>query len=120
VDEAEGLVMRQVAAFRAWQEGRAAVPAIVDLRKRAERYREIELARARGRLARGEEPGTVLEALARALTNKFLHHPSQALARAGEAERERLMRAFESLFPEEADPALPEAEDKPPQAKGAA
>jgi glutamyl-tRNA reductase len=101
VDEAETLVARQVAAFRAWQEGRAAVPAIVNLRRRADRYRETELARARGRLAKGEDPSAVLEGLARGLTNKFLHHPSQALTRAGEAERERLMRAFESFFPEE-------------------
>src|SRR5258706_14828844 len=56
VDEAETLVAQQVAAFRAWQEGRAAVPAIVDLRRRAERYREGELARARGPLARGDDP----------------------------------------------------------------
>jgi glutamyl-tRNA reductase len=101
VDEAETLIARQVAAFRAWQEGRAAVPAIVDLRRRADRYRENELARARGRLARGDDPASVLEALARGLTNKFLHSPSQALTRAGEAERERLMRAFEILYPEE-------------------
>ena len=119
-DEAEGMVVRQVAAFRAWQEGRAAVPAIVDLRRRVDRYRENELARARGRLARGDDPAEVLEALSRGLANKFLHHPSQALAGAGEAERERLMRAFESLFPEEADPAAPQAEDPPPKAKGAA
>lgn len=104
-DEAERLVAQSVAAFRAWQEGRAAVPAIVGLRKRADQYRETELARARGRLARGDDPAEVLESLARGLTNKFLHHPSQALARAGESERERLMRAFESLFPEEVEPA---------------
>jgi glutamyl-tRNA reductase len=101
VDEAETLVARQVAEFRAWQEQRAAVPAIVDLRRRVDRYRELELARARGRLARGDDPAQVLEALARGLTNKFLHHPSQSLTRAGAAERERLMRALEAMFPEE-------------------
>jgi glutamyl-tRNA reductase len=117
-DEAETLVARQVAAFRAWQESRAAVPAIVDLRRRAERYREYELARARGRLARGDEPAAVLEALARGLTNKFLHSPSQALTRAGEAERERLMRAFEMLFPEESgNEAGPETAEREPRAK---
>ena len=101
VDEAETLVARQVAEFRAWQEQRAAVPVIVDLRRRVDRYREIELARARGRLAKGEDPAAVLESLARGLTNKFLHHPSQSLTRAGAAERERLMRALEVMFPEE-------------------
>jgi glutamyl-tRNA reductase len=103
VDEAETLVARQVAEFRAWQEGRAGVPAIIDLRRRVDRYREIELARARGRLAKGEDPAAVLESLARGLANKFLHHPSQSLTRAGSAERERLMRALEALFPDEGE-----------------
>jgi glutamyl-tRNA reductase len=101
VDEAETLVARQVAEFRAWQEGRAGVPAIIDLRRRVDRYREIELARARGRLAKGDDPAAVLESLARGLANKILHHPSQSLTRAGGAERERLMRALEVLFPDE-------------------
>ena len=111
-DEAETLVAKQVAAFRAWQEGRAGVPAIVDLRRRVDRYREVEVARARGRLAKGEDPAQVLEGLARGLTNKFLHHPSQSITRAGPAERDRLLRALEALFPEE-----PEA---PGEAAGAA
>lgn len=110
VDEAETLVARQVAAFRAWQEGRTAVPAIVEARRRLDRYRELELTRARGRLARGEDPGTVLEGLARALTNKFLHSPSQALTRSSGAEREKLMGAFETLFPEDASAGSEEAE----------
>ena len=98
--EAESIVERQVAEFREAQGARAAVPAIVELRRRAEQYREAELAKARGRLARGEDPGAVLEALARGLANKFLHHPSQALARAGDGEREALSRAIEILYPE--------------------
>ena len=106
VAEAEVLVERQVAAFREWQGARAAVPAIVDLRRRADQYREAELAKAKGRLARGEEPLDVLEALARGLANKFLHHPSLALSQAAEEEREALARAIERLYPEpqERDP----------------
>ncbi len=41
-----------------------------------------------------------LEALATGLANKFLHHPSQALSRAGESEREALERAIEALYPD--------------------
>jgi glutamyl-tRNA reductase len=98
--EAEGLVAKQVTAFRAWLDSRAAVPAIVELRRRADQYREAELTRARARLAKGEDPGAVVEALAKGLANKFLHHPSQALSRAGQVEREELMRAIEVLYPE--------------------
>ena len=98
--EAEALVEREVHAFRAMQKTRAAAPAIVELRRRAEEYREAELARARARLAKGEDPAKVLESLAKGLANKFLHHPSQALSQASEAEREHLVRAIERLFPE--------------------
>jgi glutamyl-tRNA reductase len=120
VDEAETLVARQVAAFRAWQEGRAGVPAIVELRRRVDRYREIELARARGRLAKGDAPTEVLDALSRALANKFLHHPSQSITRAGAAERERLLRALEVLFPEEASESPDSGIDRSTRPKGAA
>jgi glutamyl-tRNA reductase len=107
VVEAEAIVDTQVAAFREWHGARAAVPAIVELRRRADQYREAELARARARLARGDDPAAVLEALAKGLANKFLHHPSQALSRARDGEREQLVRAIEVLYPEveAADPA---------------
>ncbi len=98
--EAEAIVIQQVAVFRAWQDARAAVPAIVELRRRADQYREAELARARHRLARGDDPADVMEALAKGIANKFLHHPSQALSKAADGERETLMRAIEALYPE--------------------
>jgi glutamyl-tRNA reductase len=120
VDEAETLVARQVAEFRAWQEGRAGVPAIVELRRRVDRYREIELARARGRLAKGEDPAAVLEALSRGLANKFLHHPSQQLTRAGGAERDRLLRALEVLFPDEPQAQADDREERAARPKGGA
>ena len=98
--EAEVIVSREVEVFRAWQGSRSAVPAIVELRRRADQYREAELARAKQRLARGDDPAAVMEALAKGLANKFLHHPSQALSRAPETERENLMRAIETLYPQ--------------------
>jgi glutamyl-tRNA reductase len=100
VAEAEAIVERQVLLFREWQGARAAVPAIVELRRRADEYREAELAKARSRLARGDDPVAVIEALAKGLANKFLHHPSQALSRAADGEREALARAIEILYPE--------------------
>jgi glutamyl-tRNA reductase len=105
VAEAEAIVERQVELFREWQGARAAVPAIVELRRRADEYREAELAKARARLARGDDPAAVVEALAKGLANKFLHHPSQALSRAADEEREALTRAIEILYPEPEAPA---------------
>jgi len=101
--EAEAIVAAQVEAFRAKSAARAAAPAIVELRKRADEYREIELARARTRLARGDDPGHVIEGLAKGLANKFLHHPSNALSRAADGEREALARAIEILYPQAAE-----------------
>lgn len=109
VAEAETLVERRVGMFREWQGARAAVPAIVELRRRADAYRETELAKAKGRLARGDDPAVVIEALAKGLANKFLHHPSQALSRAVDGEREALTRAIEVLYPE-VDPGDPPRE----------
>jgi glutamyl-tRNA reductase len=100
VAEAESIVESQVRAFREWQGTRAAAPAIVELRRRADQYREAELAKAKARLARGDDPASVIDSLARGLANKFLHHPSQALSRASEGEREQLARAIETLYPE--------------------
>ena len=106
VADAEAIVEAQVQAFRDLQSARAAAPVIVELRRRADQYREGELAKAKQRLARGDDPAQVLESLARGLANKFLHHPSQALSRAPESEREALARAIETLYPEveERDP----------------
>ena len=100
ITQAEAIVSKHVQAFRAWQGARAAAPAIVELRRRADQYRDAELARAKARLAKGDDPAVVLEALAKGLANKFLHHPTQALSRAPESEREILMRAIERLYPE--------------------
>ncbi len=100
VTEAEAIVERQVEAFQAWLKARGAVPAIVQLRAKADEYRAAELAKAKARLAKGEDPARVLEGLAAGLVNKILHHPTQALNRAAEGERDSLVRAVEILFPD--------------------
>jgi glutamyl-tRNA reductase len=105
--EAEAIVTQQVEAFRAWQGARSAVPAIVELRRKADAYRETELAKAKSRIARGEDPAAVLEAFAKGLTNKFLHHPMQALTSADEDERAALERAIGRLYPDADEPRDP-------------
>ena len=102
LDQAERIVEREVAEFRLREQSRAAAPAIVGLRRRADQYREAELAKARARLSKGDDPAAVLEALARGLANKFLHHPSQALSHAAEGDRDALSRAIELLYPDSA------------------
>jgi len=101
--EAEAIVEREVDAFCVWTSARGAAPAIVELRRKAQEYQDIELAKARARLVKGDPPEKVLEALAKGLANKFLHHPSQALSKAPAAERAALERAIEILYPQVED-----------------
>ena len=60
--------------------------------------RAAELERAKRLLANGAPVEQVLDQLARGLTNKFLHAPTQALNQAGEAERAELLALFQSVY----------------------
>ncbi|TAM43759.1 MAG: glutamyl-tRNA reductase [Gammaproteobacteria bacterium] len=80
--EAEKIIDVQVLNFMHWIRGLDAVPTIRALREQADAVRERELKRARAMLARGADPEKVLAQLARALTNKFTHAPTDALRHA--------------------------------------
>ncbi len=82
VVQAEAIITDQVSHFLHWVEARDAVPAIRALRSRADAVRQAELERAVARLARGEDPHAVLEALSQGITNKLMHGPTQFLNRA--------------------------------------
>lgn len=74
------------------------MPPIDRIRSHAEHHCEIELAAARRRLARGEDPLRVIEALSAGLANKLLHPPIRALNRAAGAEGKEMARALASLY----------------------
>ena len=98
VVQAEEMIAAQVESFLRWLEGRAVVPTITALHGHHDQLRVAELERARKLLAGGATPDQVLEALARGLTNKFLHAPMQALNQAGDAERAELVAMFEHIY----------------------
>jgi glutamyl-tRNA reductase len=104
VADAEKIIDQRVGEFIDWLAKRASVPAIQTLRNRAEEYRQVELLRAQKMLARGDDPARVLEQFSQGLTNKFLHHPMQALNRASPPEREDLARALARLYPDATRP----------------
>jgi glutamyl-tRNA reductase len=83
VAQAEAIIENRVDAFMHWLSARRAVPAIRALHARAESVKRAELERARRLLARGDDPGAVLEALANGLSAKFLHAPTQLLQQSG-------------------------------------
>jgi glutamyl-tRNA reductase len=103
VREAEAMIATQAESFLRWLEGRAVVPTITALHGHHEALRVAELDRAKRLLANGTPPDQVLEQLARGLTHKFLHGPTQALNQAGEAERAELLALFQRVYhlPEE-------------------
>jgi glutamyl-tRNA reductase len=98
VAQAEALIAVQAESFLRWLEGRSVVPTITALQGHHDQLRAAELERARRALANGTPPEQVLEALARGLTNKFLHGPTQALNQAGDAERAELVAMLERIY----------------------
>ena len=98
VAQAEAIIETRVQSFMHWIDSRSVVPLIRDLHESSEALRMIELERARKLLARGEDIETVLEALSKGLTAKFLHGPQQALHNAQGDERARLAALLPQLF----------------------
>ena len=98
VREAEAMIAVQAESFLRWLEGRAVVPTITALHGHHEALRAAELERAKRLLANGTPADQVLEQLARGLTHKFLHGPTQALNEAGEAERAELLAMLQRVY----------------------
>ncbi len=74
------------------------MPTITALHGHHDTLRAAELDRALKALRNGSTPEQVVEQLARGLTNKFLHAPTQALNTAGDAERAELVALFERIY----------------------
>jgi len=98
VTQAEAMIATQAERFVRWLEGRTVVPTITALQGHHEELRAAEFERVKKLLASGVPPEQALELLARGLTNKFLHAPTQALNQAGDAERAQLVAMFEKIY----------------------
>ncbi|WP_372523854.1 glutamyl-tRNA reductase [Sulfuricaulis sp.] len=96
--EAEKIIDTQVVDFMRWVKSLDAVPTIRAIRESADALREAEVERARRRLAHGEDPAKVIEQLARALTNKFTHAPTDVLRKADHDGNGALLEAARRLF----------------------
>ncbi|ALM85110.1 glutamyl-tRNA reductase [Bordetella sp. N] len=99
VVQAESIIESRVQNYMHWLQTRAVVPVIQDLHAAADDVRAAELDRARRMLARGESPEAVLEQLAHALTQKYLHAPLAALNRSEGDDRTQLLAMVPRLFP---------------------
>ena len=98
VAQAEAIIETRVQSFMHWIDDRAVVPVIQSLQENSEALRLLELDRARKMLARGEDIDTVLEALSKGLTAKFMHGPQHALRQAHGEERAQLAEILPQMF----------------------
>jgi len=102
VAQAEAIIDAGVQSFLHWMDQRdpagGVVPLIQQLGAQADEWRAIELARARKRLARGEDLDAVLDALSRGLTQKMLHGAMAELNATDPAHREQTSDAIARLF----------------------
>ena len=102
VAQAEAIIDAGVQSFMHWIDQRdpagGVVPLIQQLNAQADAWRATEIARARKRLAKGEDIDAVLEALSRGLTQKMLHGALAELHGADPAHREQTTQAIERLF----------------------
>ena len=105
VAQAEQMIADQTDHFLRWLEGRSVVPTIAALHGHHDELRSVELDRARRMLAGGASTEQALEALARGLTNKFLHAPLSALNAAGDAERAELIAVLQRIYRLDEPPA---------------
>ena len=96
--EAEKIIDTRVVDFMQWVKSLDAVPTIRALRESADALRESEVEHARQRLAHGDDPAKVIEHLARALTNKFTHTPTDVLRKADHEGNKALLEAARRLF----------------------
>ena len=92
------MIAEQAQRFLRWLEGRSVVPMIAALHGYHDQLRASEVERARRLLATGASAEQVVEALARGLTNKFVHAPIQALNKAGDAERAELLALLHRVY----------------------
>jgi len=116
-EEAEHLIEAGAAEFMHHLRSLNAVSVLRQFREQAEATRDQEVAKALKALERGNSPEQVLQAMARALTNKFLHHPSVQVRKAsaeGRLEVSDWLRELHQLPPEDAGISLMKSEKLPP------
>ena len=93
--EAEKIVEDQTLQFMHWFNNLQSIPTIRQLRDQTHTITSSELATAKKRLLAGDDPEQVLEQFAHALSQKFMHTPTESLRRNHD---EALLLATRQLF----------------------
>lgn len=102
VAQAEVIINASVSSFMHWLDQRdpakGVVPLIQQINAQADTWRQVEMARARKLLARGEPIDAVLEALSKGLTQKMLHGTLAELHAGDQATRAATAETVSRLF----------------------
>ena len=102
VAQAEAIIDAGVQSFMHWVDQRdpagGVIPLIQQLNAQADEWRATELARARKRLAKGEDIDAVLEGLSRGLTQKMLHGAMAELRGGDAAHRNQATHVVARMF----------------------
>lgn len=98
--EAEKIVDSHSQQFMHWFNNLQSIPTIRQLRDRTRLMTGAELETAKKRLQAGDDPAVVLEHFAHALSQKFMHHPTESLRQKHD---EDLLAATRELFGLDAD-----------------
>jgi glutamyl-tRNA reductase len=99
VSQAEAIIETQADAFMQWLGSRQSVPAIQQLQQRAQALRNAEMDKARKAITRGDDPEKVMQAMANALSAKFLHGPMKLL-KGTQEQRDSVASVLEHLIPD--------------------
>jgi glutamyl-tRNA reductase len=102
VSQAETIIDTGVQGFMQWLAQRDTAPSIKYMHDRANEVARLELDRAKKMLAKGDDPSAVLEKLAKALTSKFMHGPTEALKQASQATNDQtlaMQQLIEQMIP---------------------
>jgi len=117
VAEAEIIIDAGVQNFMAWLDQRhpatGVVPLIQQLNAQTDEWRALEISRAKKMLAKGESIDSVLEALARGMSQKMLHGTLTELHAGDAGQREAAAQTVSKLFLRGQLPKL-RPEDKEP------
>lgn len=96
--KAEDIIEQGLQQWRARLRERDAVDCVKTYRAQAEHLRDEELNKALKSLSKGSDAGQVVSQLARALTNKLIHHPSSAMREAGARGDKRMLEHAQRLL----------------------
>ncbi len=96
--QGDEIVLTETRHFMDWMQSLDTISVIQAMRENIQTPQSDLVKKAKQHLAKGDDPGKVVEALARALTQKFTHTPSVKLKQATSKRQEELISAVKELF----------------------